>query len=62
MHELNSIDANYAKLKCKIQPVDKDSEEYKQIAAFVAGNQEKGRQVLELLDLFVYAAFFRWSL
>ena len=52
---LPSIDSKYSKLKCKIEPVDKSSDEFKQINEFVKNNQEQGRQQLELLELFKYA-------
>lgn len=48
------LDALYAAMKCKLTPLDKSSATYAQIASFVACNQEKQRQHLELLEVFAY--------
>uniref|UniRef100_A0ABM0MYY5 Poly [ADP-ribose] polymerase n=1 Tax=Saccoglossus kowalevskii TaxID=10224 RepID=A0ABM0MYY5_SACKO len=49
----NPIDANYKKLKCDLQPIDKDSEEFKLIKTYVSNsNDSKGYIDLKVLDAF----------
>eukprot|EP01098_Paradermamoeba_levis_P011937 TRINITY_DN5143_c0_g1_i1.p1 TRINITY_DN5143_c0_g1~~TRINITY_DN5143_c0_g1_i1.p1 ORF type:complete len:317 (-),score=92.91 TRINITY_DN5143_c0_g1_i1:225-1175(-) len=48
----NPIDSNYKKLNNKLDPVDKNTEEWKLIEQYINNSQRKGSVRLELLELF----------